>query len=384
MPKLRSGKPETAWRATRRGSGRTYRDGSASGLIDDAAGAAILRDAEAHERRSISFGSILAVMAALLLGAAILIFVAANWEAIPRLTRVGALFAIIAAGYIGGAALKLYDHAAIGEALWLVAAAAFGAAIALIGQMYHLAGDETRGDPRLVRRHRPCRGGVAFRPADGRCRRPRRVLAVLARGGVLARQRVSASFRRHGGRSLARLLLDQKRRGAAPAPPVDGPLRGAAGNRARRDRRRNGAGRGDAAVLFALAVLMPDDVERIVRLDGLLPVHCLLGFLAAMVLIQIEVTDESGAGFAVAAALAFAGIGAALVLFGRESRGLRWIAYAGFAVELCLVYVLMIGSMLGTAGFFLVAGVLLGVMALAIIRIEKRLRDPPALSAGAA
>jgi len=114
-----------------------------SGLIDDAAAAAVLRDAEARERRSISFGSILAVMAALLVGAAILVFVAANWEAIPRLARVGVLFAVIAGGYLGGAVLKLRDHAVMGEALWLVAAAAFGAAIALIGQMYHLAGDET-------------------------------------------------------------------------------------------------------------------------------------------------------------------------------------------------------------------------------------------------
>ncbi|TGS34034.1 DUF2157 domain-containing protein, partial [bacterium M00.F.Ca.ET.180.01.1.1] len=42
-----------------------------------------------------------------------------------------------------GAVLKTRDHAAIGEALWIVAAAAFGGSIALIGQMYHLSGDET-------------------------------------------------------------------------------------------------------------------------------------------------------------------------------------------------------------------------------------------------
>src|SRR5690606_13344429 len=92
----------------------------------------------------LSFGSILAIMAALLLGAAILIFVASNWEAIPRVARVGALFAIIFAGYVGGAALKIADHAAIGEAVWLIAAAAFGGSIALIGQMYHLSGDEAQ------------------------------------------------------------------------------------------------------------------------------------------------------------------------------------------------------------------------------------------------
>ena len=91
------------------------RDGCESGLIDDTTADAIARDVEAHERKSLSFGSILAIMAALLFGAAILVFVAANWEAIPRLARVGALFAIIFAGYVGGAVLKLYDHAAIGR-----------------------------------------------------------------------------------------------------------------------------------------------------------------------------------------------------------------------------------------------------------------------------
>src|SRR5690606_6944612 len=39
---------------------------------------------------------------------------------------------------------KLNDHAAMGEGVWLVAAAAFGGAIALIGQMYHISGDETQ------------------------------------------------------------------------------------------------------------------------------------------------------------------------------------------------------------------------------------------------
>ena len=63
-------------------------------------------------------------MAALLFAAAVLILVAANWEAIPRLGRVGALFALIAGSYLGGAFLHLRGHAAFGDAAWLVAAAA--------------------------------------------------------------------------------------------------------------------------------------------------------------------------------------------------------------------------------------------------------------------
>jgi len=354
-----------------------------AGLIDEAAGAAILRDAEAHERRSISFGAILAVMAALLVGAAILIFVAANWEAIPRLLRVGALFAVIAAGYIGGATLKLRDHAVIGEALWLVAAAAFGGAIALIGQMYHLAGDETAAI--LVW----C-AGTAFAAAALRSGPLTVAAAGLAAFWLFARGvefwRASEFPYSFAGMTAVLWLVSLWTRSTAARHllllsmilytallAIEHDVTGVALVLA-----------AACATLFAAAVLRPDDMERIARLNGLLPVHCLLGFLAAVFMIQFEITGDSTAGFAVTAALAFAGIGAALVLFGRESRGLRWLAYAGFGVELCLVYVLMIGSMLGTAGFFLVAGVLLGVMAFAIIRIEKRLADPSAMAAGAA
>ena len=61
---------------------------------------------------------------------------------------------------------------------------------------------------------------------------------------------------------------------------------------------------------------------------------------------------------------------------GAKAAALRWIAYVGFAVELCLIYGVMIQDMLGTAGFFLAAGVILGLLAFAIIRIEKRMKEP--------
>ena len=46
------------------------------------------------------------------------------------------------------------------------------------------------------------------------------------------------------------------------------------------------------------------------------------------------------------------------MLGGRESRGLRWVAYAGFAFELAIIYAVTLQTMLGTAGFFLAAAVL--------------------------
>lgn len=349
----------------------------ASGLIDGRTAQAIVLDVEAHDRRSLSFGSILAVMAALLFGAAILVFVASNWEAIPRLARVGTLFAVIFAGYVGGAALKLNDHAAIAEGIWLVAAAAFGGAIALIGQMYHISGDETQAvltwcagtaiAAAVLRSGPLTMGAVAlaaawlalgasnfWRDPDF----PHAFIGLAAILWLLSYWTDSAASRHLILLSLvfyAVLLAVERDSDVIVIATVLAAI---------------------SAALFALAVSMPERCERLVRLDGLLPVHGLLGFLAGMIMIQLELGDQDGAGFAIAGALALAGIVAAVVLAGRESRGLRWIAYTGFAVELCLIYGVMIQDMLGTAGFFLAAGVILGLLALAIIRVEKRMKEP--------
>jgi uncharacterized membrane protein len=348
-----------------------------AGLIDGPTADALRRDVEANERRSLSFGSILAMMAALLFGAAILIFVAANWEAIPRLVRVASLFAVILAGYVGGAVLKTRDHAAIGEALWIVAAAAFGGSIALIGQMYYLSGDEAsalltwgagtalaavalRSNPLTV-----ASVGIAdawlFLKWGGYFRHTEfpHLFAVMA----VVLFAISFWTRSQAARHLIILSIlsylvlfamdHNTLQVAVPLVVV-------------------------SALLFAAAILAADPVDKIVQLGGRLPLHALIGFLCGLAMIQFELADEASfnSGFAIASAVALAGIVAAIMLGGRESRGLRWVAYAGFAFELAIIYVVMLQSMLDTAGFFLAAAVLLGILALVIIRIEKRMKAP--------
>ncbi|MCX7304751.1 MAG: DUF2157 domain-containing protein [Hyphomicrobiales bacterium] len=347
----------------------------ALGLVEPKVAEAIVADVDARDRRSLSFGSILAIMAALLFGAAILLFVASNWEAIPRLARVGALFSVIFAGYVGGAALKLVDHGALAEALWLIAAAAFGGSIALIGQMYHLSGDETQAI--LVW----CAGTTI---AAAALRSGPLTMAAAALGAAWLFF-VGVSFWRsapfpHAYIALAAViwLVSYWTRSAAARHLLllslvfYGTLL-AADTQITRVAPVLAA---VSALLFGLAVAMPAAVDRIARIDGLLPVHALIGFLTGIMMTQIDIGDSADTGFAVAAAIALAGIVAAVVLAGRESRGLRWIAYTGFAIELCLIYAVMVQDMLGTAGFFLAAGVILGLLAFAIIRIEKRMKAP--------
>jgi uncharacterized membrane protein len=348
-----------------------------SGLIDPVTAAALAGDVDANERKSFSFGSILAMMAALLFGAAILIFVAANWEAVPRLARVGALYLVIIGGYLGGAVLKTRDHAAIGEALWLVAAAAFGGSIALIGQMYHLSGDEAsaliswgagtalaavalRSNPLTVAAVGIADAWLFLKGFDYYSHSvfPHAFVAMAA---VLFA--VSFWTRSQPARHLIILSLlfylvifamdHAALEVAIPLVIV-------------------------SALLFSASVFAPEPVDRIVQLDGRLPLHALLGFLTGLAIIQFELADRSSydSGFAIACVVALAGIVAAIVLAGRESRGLRWLAYLGFAFELAMIYVVTLQSMLDTAGFFLAAAVLLGILAIVIIRVEKRMKGP--------
>jgi uncharacterized membrane protein len=341
------------------------------GLIDAATADALSRDVDANRRASFGFGMVLAVLAAILFGAAILLFVAANWEAMPRLARVTLLFSTIAVGYVGGAVLKLRGQEALGEALWLIGAGAFGGSIALIGQMYHLAGDEAgavltwclgTGVAAAVLRSGPLTAAAValaiawlFMRGSGAWDYlgfPHLFLAVAA-----ALWLVSYWTGSRAARHL--LLLSLISYVSLVAFDYDAVAVG------------TGLAAG-AAALFALAVSVPQVTERLVRVGGHLPAYCLIGFLVGMSFLQQEMDNEVG-WLVAAAAVTFAGIVGALLTAGRDSRALRWIAYLGFAFELCFVYAVTLGTMLGTAGFLLAAALILGLLAFVIIRVERRM-----------
>lgn len=340
------------------------------GLIDAGTADALSRDVDTRGRSSFDFGMVLAVLAAILFGAAILLFVAANWEAMPRLARVALLFSTIAVGYVGGALSKLRGHKALGEALWLIGAGAFGGSIALIGQMYHLPGDEAgavltwclgAGLAAAALRSGPLTGAAVALAAGWLFMRgsgawdsagfPHLFLLIAAALWLISYWT---------GSGVARHLLLLSLIFYVALFAVDRETVAVA----------TGLAAGSAA-LFALAVSAPQATERIARIDGHLPTYCLIGFLAGMAFLQLE-TDEV-ARLIAAAAITFAGIVGALMTAGRDSRALRWIAYLGFAFELCFVYAVTLGTMLGTAGFLLAAALILGALAFVIFRVERRM-----------
>lgn len=93
----------------------------------------------AHRGRRDAAIQTLAWVGALVAGLGVILFFAANWDAIPRPTRVVALLAVIAGAYGGGYLLReLRGRPHVGEALLLFGAIAFGASLFLVGQMYHV------------------------------------------------------------------------------------------------------------------------------------------------------------------------------------------------------------------------------------------------------
>ena len=263
----------------------------ASGLIDRATANALLADAQANDRRSVSFGFILMMMAALLLCAAILLIVASNWEAIPRLARVAMLFAVIGVGYIGGALLKLRGHTTAAEGAWLIAAAGFGGGIALIGQMYHMSGDENAAILTW------CVG------------------TTLAAAALLSAPLTVAA----AGISTAWFLIKWSDYSTWDGLPHGYPVLAAViwlvslwtGSTAARsslgavpDRLCGDAGRRQCAVGFAASHDRIGGVVRpigygprasraIGRLDGRLPLHALIGFLVGALILQFENTENT-------------------------------------------------------------------------------------------
>ncbi|EBY7415913.1 DUF2157 domain-containing protein, partial [Salmonella enterica subsp. enterica serovar Alachua] len=110
------------------------------GLIDADTASRLNADLEKRGPR-FSLGSVLATLGGLLLGAAVIMLVAANWQDMPRIMRIGFIFALIWVCYIGGAWRELRGDKLLPQVLYIIAAASFGAGIALVGQMYHLSGD---------------------------------------------------------------------------------------------------------------------------------------------------------------------------------------------------------------------------------------------------
>jgi uncharacterized membrane protein len=110
------------------------------GWVTAEGAAAILASLESG-RSAIGLSAVVAVLGAVLFGLGVVAFVGANWEDMPRLVRFILLILAMALAYLIAGALAKRAMPALADAAVLFAGLVFAAAIALVGQTYHLAGD---------------------------------------------------------------------------------------------------------------------------------------------------------------------------------------------------------------------------------------------------
>ena len=349
----------------------------ADGLIDGETARALNADLAAQKGSGIGFAGVFAMMAAALFGAAILIFIAANWEAMPRLWRVGMIFAFIVAGYLGGAAFHRNGHSRFGEAAFLVGGTAFGGGIALIGQMYNMAGDERQAilvwfagvlAGAVVLRSYAMTIGAAILCAiwfamgfDG----ARSDLADLPHEWlILGALTWVVSLWTHSPTTRHLLPLTALGYLVAIAATEDLPiisyLTAAAG-----------------IGLVVLGRLMPTPTRQRFGLGDPVFIHGFLYFLVGMAIVHMQLDGE--ASFLAAPIVTFIGIIVAVLVAGRESPGLRRLAYAAFVGELVYLYMALIGTMMDTATFFLSAGIVLAILAWGALRLERHMSKTEAI-----
>ena len=340
--------------------------------------------------RRFSFFQVVAFFAAISIAAAILIFIAANWEYVPRLARAGGVMAVIVAGYLGGALIHTrygLRRRIIEEACYLVGGAAFIGGVALIGQMYHISGDERAAAllyaaglglsgfaVRSLALVAAAAGWMVYWQVDG----PNAdtvlslqfLLFVLAIGtGIgFATLMKSAWLRRicyvAGVIGLLPIvghyLLETLEWMADVYDSIPVNLRISIWL---------------IVLLVAAAALvagrfMPTSVAGLPIFSAKRAGRQFALGLLAIAFLHGELSDD--AGLIVVSSLAVLYVLIALYSYGRDRQAIRYVSYVVFAGEILVVYGETVYSMLGTSGFFLALGLVLAVIAFAVYRLERR------------
>lgn len=350
-----------------------------NGLLDPIQGKALLED---HDRRhtGLSLSSVLAVLAAVLFGAAVIALVAANWEAIARPLRVIMIFFLIIGGLSGATLATLRNARWIGEALLVFTLLCFGAGVALVGQMYHLSGDEADfllswtfgaivlslsfSSPMAAISAGLLGLGYLFTVSDGlgifsswSGQDPTSyvlALSVTAAVGVTA-WRSRSSMAGHLGAIMVLCLMVWIFEEATDLNPSY--LLAAIG-----------------ALAFAAGSLMPLPPDAPVERHGTLSAYGAVLLLGGLGLVQADSDIASLPGVMMFAALVLGSSVYVLVVAGGENRLIRRFAYFAFCCETIYIVGETLGSLLGSAGFLFFGGLVLAVLAYAMMRLEKRFK----------
>ncbi|MDM7851692.1 DUF2157 domain-containing protein [Pseudochrobactrum kiredjianiae] len=353
------------------------------GLLDQETADRLRLDVKTRHN-GFGMGGVLAVLGSLLLGAALILFIAANWEVIPRIWRVALILFIMWGGYLGGAWLQQRDEnrlaAIFAPSLYLLSAITYGAGIALVGQMYHMSGDMTTA---------ALTWGIGVLIAGVLLRAPILTAAALGIGGFYLYTVLSELGGQINLVASYRWVL-----------PLYIAVCAAAIIYTKADKAMHLLAMLTLAYFLALYFDLESAVTLVLMIVlGTVLIICqgrwpaferysygfgaqlagygLAALLLALFIFQVEHKGvfnnyEAGAD-AVYSLVAIAVCVFALIIAGEKSGQLRWFAYAGFSLHVLYLATVTVGTMIGTSGVFLIGGLLVMGLAYLVTRMEKYL-----------
>lgn len=310
----------------------------------------------------------LAILAAVLIGFAVMSFIAANWQEMPRLLRLGMLFAALWGCYVAAVLMAQRNMTGFAHAAILAGAGIFGGSIMLISQMYHMDGNVA--DFLLVWASGTFLAGLLLRSNPSlafamvlvvvwgisEALRLDRVfwpflLPWAAISVVFYWQRWRPGLHLSGIAlsgfliSLGYRLFDGHAHGLVVALGLGISALALAGDRVKPDLPALWHGVLNYGLVIAFAGLLALQFVERPELD--------IFILLAVIAIALSIAAISWG-------------------LNTENRGAVWLGYIGFSVEILSIYSKTIGSLLNTSLFFLVAGVIVAALAALAYRIHGR------------
>lgn len=321
-------------------------------------------------KSSFSIGSVLMVLAAVLISASILLLVAANWEEFPRLLKIGGILGLIWLFHLCAAVASWRGASRLAGALLILGCASFGGGIALVSQLYHVSGDAS--DAMLVWLAVTIISATLFRSPALTAAAGLLTWALffyylddydLAWIGIYPWAVMAAGVAtlalvwwteagrvRHLVYALALAFLQwlyfiHEASWIALVYLVVG------------------------TCLFALLSQRAVPLPAVLRVSAAPAFYALVLAVIGLGLLHLEY--DGPAARAVLAAVAVGLTVLTLALAGRDNGAARYLAYMLFSLEVLYLSFVTIDSMLGTSGFFLVSGVVVAVLASIVIKLEK-------------
>lgn len=340
----------------------------------------VTADGEAHIRQDLlerhggpGLPAVLAILGVVLLGFAAMSFVAANWQDMPRLLRLGLIFGGLAGAYAAAAGLFARGQDAFAHAAILLGVAVFGAGIMLIAQMYHIEGHPPGAV--LIWALGALGAGVLVRSNPA-------LAAATLLFGIWSGWEMALSSEVHWPLLLAGLALAGAfalQRWWPGLHLVASLLTGWLVFTGHIPKGDTGhwivvmIGLAVSAAAIALARTHSASIPRAHRADvaaamlGYGMIAAFAGLWALQFFHRVE-TQTLVVLAALTLALLVVAIHQGLSL---GFRGAVWLGYAGFSAEIFALYVRTVGTLLGSSLFFLVAGLIVIALAALAWRLHR-------------